>query len=192
MATAIEAITALLTLAGLAYLLLALWGARSFAHYWRRKQVDGEFAPDVTILKPVKGVDPRMYAGLVSHCRQRYAGSFEIVFGVSSLDDPAVGEIERLRAEFPECAIRLVECRERLGTSGKVSNLVQMLREARYEHVIINDSDIFVSPQYLTRVMACFCGRARGHGDCSLYWADGGAPAWDDGLVEAGGVGDFD
>jgi ceramide glucosyltransferase len=156
MATAIEAITTLLTLAGLAYLLLALWGARDFAHYWRRRKLDGGFAPDVTILKPVKGVDPRMYAGLVSHCRQQYAGSFEIVFGVSSLDDPAVDEIERLRAEFPECAIRLVECRERLGTSGKVSNLVQMLREARYEHVIINDSDICVTPEYLTRVMACF------------------------------------
>ena len=156
MATAIEAITTLLTLAGLAYLLLVLWGARSFAHYWRRKRLDGGFAPDITILKPVKGVDPRMYAGLESHCRQEYAGRFEIVFGVSSLDDPAVSEIERLRAEFPECAIRVVECRERLGTSGKVSNLVQMLREARYEHVLINDSDIFVSPHYLTRVMACF------------------------------------
>ncbi len=156
MATAIEAITALLTFAGLAYLLLALWGARSFAHYWRRKKLEGGFAPDVTILKPVKGVDPRMYAGLVSHCRQQYAGKFEIVFGVSSLDDPAVGEIERLRAEFPACAIRLVECRERLGTSGKVSNLVQMLREAQYEHVIINDSDICVSPHYLVRVMECF------------------------------------
>jgi ceramide glucosyltransferase len=156
MATAIEAITTLLTLAGAAYLILALWGARSFAHYWRRRKLDGGFAPDVTLLKPVKGVDPRMYAGLASHCRQQYAGSFEIVFGVSSLDDPAVGEIERLRAEFPACAIRLVECRERLGTSGKVSNLVQMLREARYEHVIINDSDICVSPQYLTRVMECF------------------------------------
>jgi ceramide glucosyltransferase len=156
MATAIEAITTLLTLAGLAYLLLALWGARSFAHYWKRRKVAIGFAPDVSILKPVKGVDPRMYAGLASHCRQQYAGSFEIVFGVSSLDDPAVGEIERLRAEFPECAIRLVECRERLGTSGKVSNLVQMLREARYEHVIINDSDICVSPHYLTRVLECF------------------------------------
>jgi ceramide glucosyltransferase len=156
MAIAIEAITTLLTLAGLAYLLLALWGARSFAHYWRRAKLDGEYAPNVTILKPVKGVDPRMYAGLVSHCRQQYAGNFEIVFGVSGLDDPAVGEIERLRAEFPVCAIRLVECRERLGTSGKVSNLVQMLREARYEHVIINDSDIFVSSRYLTRVMQCF------------------------------------
>ena len=156
MATAIEAITALLTLAGLAYLVLALWGARDFLHSWRRRKSDSGFAPDVTILKPVKGVDPRMYAGLASHCRQQYAGSFEIIFGVSSLDDPAVGEIERLKAEFPECAIRLVECRERLGTSGKVSNLVQMLREARYEYVIINDSDIFVSPFYLKRVMECF------------------------------------
>jgi ceramide glucosyltransferase len=162
MATAIEAITTLLTLAGLAYLLLALWGARDFAHYWRRRKLDRGFAPDVALLKPVKGVDPRMYAGLVSHCRQQYAGSFEIVFGVSSLDDPAVAEIARLRAEFPECAIRLVECREQLGTSGKVSNLVQMLREARYEYVIINDSDICVSPQYLTRVMECFADGAVG------------------------------
>jgi ceramide glucosyltransferase len=156
MAIAIEAITTLLTLAGLAYLLLALLGSREFAHYWRRKNLDAGFSPDVSILKPVKGVDQRMYAGLVSHCQQQYAGSFEIVFGVSSLDDPAVVEIERLRAEFPTCAIRLVECRERLGTSGKVSNLVQMLRETRYEHVLINDSDIRVSPYYLTRVMQCF------------------------------------
>ena len=81
MATLIEAITTLLTLAGLAYLLLALWGTRAFAHYWRRKSVDAGFAPDVTILKPVKGVDQRMYAGLVSHCRQQYGGRFEIVFG---------------------------------------------------------------------------------------------------------------
>ena len=162
MATAIEAITTLLTLAGLAYLLLALWGTRDFAHYWRRRPKVEGFAPDVSILKPVKGVDPQMYAGLASHCRQQYAGNFEIVFGVSSMDDPAVREIERLREEFPGCAIRLVECRERLGTSGKVSNLVQMLREARYEHVLINDSDIYVSPLYLKHVMASFADASVG------------------------------
>ncbi len=156
MATAIEVITTLLTLAGLAYLLLALWSARDFAHHWQRRPTVTGFTPDVTILKPVKGLDPHMHAGLVSHCQQQYAGNFEIVFGVSSLDDPAVAKIERLRADFPNCAIRLVECSERLGTSGKVSNLVQMLREARYEHIIINDSDIFVSPHYLTHVMAGF------------------------------------
>ncbi|WP_260735836.1 bacteriohopanetetrol glucosamine biosynthesis glycosyltransferase HpnI [Tunturiibacter lichenicola] len=177
MAIAIEAITTLLTLAGLVYLLLALMGCRDFAHYWQQKQVDAGFAPDVTILKPVKGVDQRMYAGLVSHCKQEYAGNFEIVFGVSSRDDPAVGEIERLRAEFPECAIRLVECRERLGTSGKVSNLVQMLREAKYEHVLINDSDIRVSPRYLTRVMQCFADATVGMVTAPYIGrtADGGA-----------------
>ena len=155
MAIWIEVLFALLTLSGLAYLLIALWGARNFGHYWRRQAATG-FTPDVTILKPVKGADPRMYAGFVSHCRQEYAGRFEIVFGVSGLDDPACVEVARLQAEFPKCAIRLVECRERLGTSGKVSNLVQMLREAQYEHVLINDSDIYVGPRYLARVMGSF------------------------------------
>ncbi len=155
----IEAVFVLLTLSGLAYLLIALWGARDFSHTWRdrRKASAGAgFAPDVSILKPVRGADLRMYAGFVSHCQQEYAGEFEIVFGVSDLQDAAVSEITRLREEFSDCAIRLVVCAERLGTSGKVSNLVQMLREAKYEHVLINDSDIFVGPQYLSRVMASF------------------------------------
>jgi len=160
MATPVEVVTTLLTVGGLVYMLLALWGARDFAHYRARvalaEAAGPRHAPPVTILKPVKGIDARMYAGFVSHCRQDYAGDYEILFGVSGLDDPAVAEIERLRQEFPNRAIRLVECRERLGTSGKVSNLVQMLRVARYEHVLINDSDIRVSPCYLSRVMACF------------------------------------
>jgi len=168
MATAVEVITTLLTVGGLVYMLLALWGARDFGHTWKRSAAAGSdspaYAPDVTILKPLKGVDARMYSGFVSHCEQRYAGSFEILFGVSSLDDPAVVEIERLRAEFPERAIRLIECPERLGTSGKVSNLIQMLRHARYDYVLINDSDICVSSNYLTRVMACF-GSAAGIAD---------------------------
>jgi ceramide glucosyltransferase len=166
MATSVEVVTTLLTVGGLVYMLLALWGARDFERYCRRmarRAADGPgFAPDVTILKPLKGVDPRMYAGFVSHCTQKYAGNFEILFGVSSMDDPAVAEIERLRAEFPECAIRLIECPARLGTSGKVSNLIQMLRDARYDYVLINDSDIRVSPNYLARVMCCFADAPAG------------------------------
>ena len=160
MATSVEWVTTLLTVGGLVYMLLALWGARDFEHSCRRIAAAAAqqpaFAPDVSILKPMKGLDPRMHLGLVSHCRQQYAGNFEILFGVSTLDDPAAAEIERLRAEFPDCPIRLIECPERLGTSGKVSNLIQMLRVARYGHILINDSDIRVSPNYLTRVMSCF------------------------------------
>jgi ceramide glucosyltransferase len=156
LAIAVEVVTALLALSGVVYLILALWGVRDFIHSWGRRKLDTEFAPNVSILKPVKGVDPRMYEGLASHCRQEYAGKFEILFGVSSLDDPAVAEIARLMAEFPECAIRIIECRERLGTSGKVSNLIQMLPEAQFDYVLINDSDIRVGRRYLARVMACF------------------------------------
>jgi len=158
MGLAVEIATTLLTLGGLAYMLLAMAGARQFARDRRRQSVAETtgFAPDVTILKPVKGVDARMYAGLASHCRQQYAGHFEIVFGVGGVDDPAVGEIERLRAEFPDCDLRLVVCPQRLGASGKVSNLVQMLAEAKYGQLLINDSDIRVSPHYLTRVMNGF------------------------------------
>ena len=162
MATFVEALTTLLTLSGLFYMVLALWGTRAFVRSARKARQQARasdaptFSPGVSILKPVKGIDPRMYAGLVSHCKQQYAGPFEIIFGVSSLDDPAVAEIERLQAEFPATPIRIVECRERLGASGKVTNLVQMLREARYPYILINDSDIRVSTHYLTRIMMPF------------------------------------
>ena len=162
MATTIEAIAALLTVAGMVYMLLALWGARDYVRAVRRQREGAGAAPPVSVLKPLKGVDPRMYAGLVSHCRQEYGAAFELVFGVHRIDDPAVAEVERLRAEFPAVAITLVECRERLGTSGKVSNLVQMLSWARYEHVLINDSDIFVSPTYLSGVMRYFADESVG------------------------------
>ena len=160
MATAVEIVTTLLSVGGLFYMLLALWGARDFVHTSRRIAAAPAnalgFAPDVSILKPVKGVDARMYQGLASHCRQQYAGRFEVLFGVSSTDDPAVENIARLQREFPQCAIRLIVCPQRLGTSGKVSNLIQMLPEAKYPYILINDSDIRVSPRYLTHVMARF------------------------------------
>ena len=119
-------VATLLTLSGIAYGLLALWGARDFAraHEPRHGRC---FTPGVSVLKPVKGVDPRMYAGFVSHCTQKYAGAFELLFGVASLEDAAVAAVARLRVEHPSVAIRLMECPARLGTNGKVSNLVQML-----------------------------------------------------------------
>jgi ceramide glucosyltransferase len=156
-ALAAEWVTALLTVAGMAYSVLALSGARAFLRDARRRdRTVSSFTPGVSILKPVKGLDPSLYAGLASHCEQQYAGTYELVFGVSSLDDPAVSAIGRLRVEYPHLPIRLVECRERLGANGKVSNLVQMLREAAHEHVIVNDSDILVGPRYLERVVGPF------------------------------------
>ena len=156
MGTLVESIVAMLTVAGIVYMVLALWGARSYVRAVQQTAAIDPGTRGVTLLKPLKGVDPRMYAGLESHCRQDYPGPVELVFGVHSLADPAVAEVERLRLAFPAAAIQLIECPDRLGTSGKVSNLVQMLPHATYEHVVINDSDIYVSPGYLAGVMRLF------------------------------------
>ncbi len=143
-----------LTLAALAYSILVFRAARAYARSLR--QPLPAFFPAVSILKPVKGVDPEMYEAFASHCRQDYPGEFEILFGAGSMEDPAVALIERLQGEFPQQQIRLLICPEVLGANGKVSNLVHMVAEARYDHLLINDSDIRVTPHYLRHVMPAF------------------------------------
>jgi ceramide glucosyltransferase len=91
-----------------------------------------------------------------SHCRQTYAGEYELLFGVSSPDDPAIAAVEQLKQEFPDRSIQLIECPASLGANGKVSTLVQLVPHSRHGYLLINDSDITVSPRYLERVMAHF------------------------------------
>jgi ceramide glucosyltransferase len=131
----------------------ALWSARSFM---RQRSASQDFAPDVSILKPLKGFDPGMYEAFASHCRQNYAGEYELLFGVSSMDDPAVAAVDRLHDEFPEHRIRLFLCPEKLGLNGKVSTVAQLSDHARHDYLIVNDSDIHVSPRYLSRIMRGF------------------------------------
>src|SRR5215470_1847166 len=146
-------IAAGLALCGMGFYLLCLWSVRSFRS--QSSKPLPSFTPPVSILKPLRGVDPQMYESFRSHCVQDYPG-YEIIFGVSEADDPAVEAVEQLMREFPQCKIRLQVCPEVLGNNRKTSNLVQMMAFARYDHILINDSDIFVTPDYLRRVMGPF------------------------------------
>ena len=154
LALALEMLTTVLAVAGMGYFLAAIVAARVYLR--QRRAPLAAFAPAVSILKSLKGLDPSMMDAFRSHCRQSYAGEFELLFGILSLDDPAAAAVEQLKAEFPQQAIQLVECPERLGTNGKVSTLVQLAACARHDFLLINDSDITVGPRYLERVMACF------------------------------------
>lgn len=153
-ALALEIVTTVLTVAGMGYFLASMLSARIYLH--SRRVPKTLFAPGVSILKSLKGIDPGMLDAFRSHCRQDYAGEFELLFGISYLDDPAAAAVERLKSEFPKIAIKLIECPERLGTNGKVSTLFQLAVHARYDLLLINDSDISVSPRYLSRVVESF------------------------------------
>jgi ceramide glucosyltransferase len=153
-AVGVEALTTVLAVAGMGYFVAALVAGRLFISSRRRPVAS--YVPGISILKSLKGLDPGMLDAFRSHCRQDYAGEYELLFGVSSLEEPAVAAVRQLQTEFPEHAIRLIECPERLGSNGKVSTLVQMAVGARYEFLLVNDSDITVSSHYLTSVMTHF------------------------------------
>ena len=151
----IEALAVAGTVASIAYYCLCLWSAAGFL---RRRTADKgvrptQATPPVTILKPLRGTDPEMYESFRSHCVQDYP-EYEIIFGVSDANDPAIQLVERLKKEFPRRAIQLLICSENLGGNTKVSNLVQMARAAHHEYFIVNDSDIRVEPDYLRRIVA--------------------------------------
>lgn len=158
LAQAIEFLTTALAVAGMGYFLASIVAARIFLRERRSAKID--FAPSISVLKSLKGLDPGMMDAFRSHCRQNYAGEYELLFGVSSLDDPAGAAVKELAAEFPERTIQLVECPERLGTNGKVSTLAQLARQARHDVLLMNDSDITVGPRYLERVARCFVSDA--------------------------------
>ncbi len=139
------------------YYLFCLWSAIDFRRSSNASARDAspQTSSPVSILKPLKGVDPDIYQSFRSHCLQNYS-EYEIIFGVSNIDDPAVPVVEQLRREFPDRSIQLVICHEILGPNVKVSNLEQMVRVARHELLIVNDSDIRVESDYLRRITAPF------------------------------------
>ncbi len=155
----LEIVSFLGTVASAAYYVLCLYSAARFlgerkaAGVGARPTQTTPFLPPVSILKPLRGTDPEMYESFRSHGLQDYP-QYEIIFGVSDAGDPAIEFVERLKAEFPRIPIRLVLCLKNLGANTKVSNLAQMMPEARYEHVVVNDSDIRVQSNYLREVVA--------------------------------------
>jgi ceramide glucosyltransferase len=148
-----ELIAVIGSFSSIAYYLLSMWSARRFVRNAANISAALPISSPVSILKPLKGTDPEMYESFRSHCVQNYP-QFEMIFGVSDAADPTIDLVERLRKEFPERSIRIVICSEILGANVKVSNLVQMAREARYDILLVNDSDIRVPPDYLRRITA--------------------------------------
>lgn len=151
----VQTLSMLGCIASFFYYLFCLWSARAFLREAAAAPGDsGIGLPAVSILKPLKGIDPEIYESFRSHCLQDYAADYEIVFGVSDPADPAVASVEQLRREFPKHSILLVVCPEILGANVKVSNLEQMLAASRFGHILVNDSDILVERDYLKRVIA--------------------------------------
>ena len=119
------------------------------------------YAPPVSVLKPVRGVDFGSYENFASFCTQEYP-EYEILFGVADHADPAVPLIQRLIAEFPQRRIRLLVGSEELGTNRKVNKLARLAGEAQHDVLALTDGDVRVGPEYLREVVAPLADRKVG------------------------------
>jgi ceramide glucosyltransferase len=156
-----------------------LLGASVFAAlYWlgalicvdlfsRRRPTPPRSTPPVSMLKPLRGDDGHLHENLRSFCEQDYP-RFEVIFGVQSLDDPAVAVVDRLIREFPHLALRLVVDERAIGTNRKASNLANLVRQAKHDTFILADGDMRVDPAYIRAVVASLEERTVGLVTC-LY-----------------------
>ncbi len=159
---------------GCLYALFAAWAARSF----RGDEIPGgDSYPAVSILKPLHGAEPNLYANLARFCVQDYPAPVQIVFGVNDAADPAIAVVRKLIAAFPDRDLKLVIAARRHGANRKVSNLINMLAEARHDVLVLSDSDIVVDKDYLKSVTASLGRRGVGLVTC-LYRGTGATGIW--------------
>jgi ceramide glucosyltransferase len=163
--------------APLAYYLVAIFAALRFFGKARARGA-AEFAPPVSLLKPVHGVDFASRLNFESFCRQNYP-EYEILFCVNSMEDPAVPLLRQAIWDFPECSIRILSNAPKIGSNQKVNNLILLAREAKHEIIVQSDGDVRVSPDYLKNVVAELADPAVGVVSCFYrgvaeknFWAE--------------------
>jgi ceramide glucosyltransferase len=107
-----------------------------------------DFHPPLTILKPVCGLDQDTYENFASFCVQDYP-QYQTLFAVRDPEDPVIAVIKQIIHDFPHLDLEIVQSDRLIGTNYKISNLANALPFAKYEILVLADSDVRVGLGYL-------------------------------------------
>jgi ceramide glucosyltransferase len=108
--------------------------------------------PPVSVLKPLCGHDDGLEENLRSFMVQDYP-VYEVLFGVHRPDDPAVAVAEKIIGEFSgRISARLIITGESPIPNAKAFSLNRMVRDARYDVLVMSDSDVRVTPSLLSHL----------------------------------------
>jgi len=148
-------IAKLFALAGLAGLVYQAASALAVRHFMAKPAAPPTRRPPVTVLKPLCGADPGLEAHLTALLRQGYP-ELQVVCGVSDPADPAIAVVHRLMDRFPRADIELVVDPTQHGSNLKIGNLINMMRAARHELLLIADSDVAPHDGYIDQAVQPF------------------------------------
>ena len=168
----LTAALAALVAGSIVYSILTIIAARS---YLAIKPPEAQSEP-VSVLKPLAGAEDRLEENLRTFFTQRHS-PYEILFAVRRADDPAVAVVDQLRREYPDVAARLLVTGEPPYPNAKVYSLDLMKSAARYELLVMSDSDIRVAPEMLSTMAAEFADPLVGLTTCP-YRAVPGRGIW--------------
>ncbi len=149
-----------------------------FVLSFRGETTDGSRSaePPVTILKPLNDAEPGLETRLAAFCRQDYAAPVQVLCGAQD-QAAAAAAVGAMQRQAPDATIELAVDPRNHGVNRKVSNLINLLRRARYDTLVLSDSDIVVKPDYLRGVVALLAAPGVGAVTC-LYHGIAGRGLW--------------
>ena len=136
-------------------LLQAMLGCTLVRRFCNQPRAATEAPPPVTVLKPLYGAEPKLADGLASLFEDAcsYGGLIQIVLGVQDADDPALQIVRALRDQYAQLDIAVVVDPTPHGRNRKVANLINMLRAASHDTLVIADSDIHAPSGYIAALV---------------------------------------
>ncbi|MEB3122604.1 MAG: bacteriohopanetetrol glucosamine biosynthesis glycosyltransferase HpnI [Snowella sp.] len=153
-------IFSILSIGSVIYYIYSLYATVVF--FKQKQEIDPDFSPPLTILKPLCGLDWESYTALTSFCQQDYP-LYQIIFSVQDFQDPSIGIVQKIQQDFPDLDIELViGDRETalgdriLGINPKINNLANGATKAKYPILVLSDSDIQVEKDYLKTIIQPF------------------------------------
>ncbi|MBF0463600.1 MAG: glycosyltransferase [Nitrospirae bacterium] len=136
----------------IALYLLEVMAVRSYTSFTKP---DIELIPDtfpaISIIKPLKGLEDGLFDNLESFCNQDYP-VYEIIFTLHDQNDPAYKVVRKVKDKycFKDISIIVEHCDA--GLNPKVNNLIPAYRKAKYDLILISDSNIRVEKDYLADI----------------------------------------
>jgi ceramide glucosyltransferase len=113
------------------------------------------FTPPLTLLKPLHGAEPDLEANLATFFEQDYP-QYEILFCARSPEDAGLETARHVAAQYPHVPARFFATGEPEYINAKVASMELMEKEAAHEILVISDSDVRVTPDYLRAVALPF------------------------------------
>jgi len=113
------------------------------------------FTPPLSLLKPLHGAEPHLEEHLTTFFEQDYP-QYEILFCTRSPDDPGLAIARRVAKRYPQIPAKFFSTGEPPYINAKVRSMELMEEAAAYDILVISDSDVRVTPDYLRAVALPF------------------------------------